>query len=127
MDLTNQQVALIAIFVVLTGAVAFNLTNLTGQAIKEGAVFQVQPVLLDNGENLRMSIHPGKEGTTNKVEFFTNGMKVGETPNFCDEQRCMGSVAIVYEIPMQWEPGLYVAHVFDYTSGSYVQDYFTVE
>ncbi len=127
MDLTNQQVGLIAIFVVLTGAVAFNLTNITGQTVKGGDVFQVQPVLLDNGENLRMSVNPGKEGTTNKIEFFTNGVKVGETPSFCEEQRCMGRVAIVYEIPEQWEPGLYVAHVFDYTSGNYVQDYFNVE
>ncbi|MEK6812877.1 MAG: hypothetical protein AABX86_02060 [Nanoarchaeota archaeon] len=128
MDLTNRQVALLTIFIVLTGAVAFNMTGFTGSAVKDtSSRLDVQPVVLSHGEDLRITIHPGEAGTMNKVEFFTRGIKVGETPAFCKEQRCYGRASIIYEIPTSWEEGLYVAHVFDYSSGNYVQDYFTVE
>ncbi|MDO8555725.1 MAG: hypothetical protein Q7R96_00950 [Nanoarchaeota archaeon] len=127
MDLTNQQVALIAIFLVLTGAVAFNLNGITGAAVSDTTHIIVAPVMLSAGENLHITINPGTEGSTNKIEFFKAGSKVGETVQLCQEQRCYERTTVIYDTPKNWESGHYIAHIFDYTNKNYVQDEFNIE
>jgi len=129
MDLTNKEVALITIFLVLTGAVAFNLGDITGSATidLESSRLKISPVIVSPEENIKINIYPGKEGSSSRVEFFTQGSKIGETPKICREKRCYDNSYIIYEVPSSWQQGLYIGQIFDYETGRYVKSHFNLE
>ncbi|HLD12919.1 MAG TPA: hypothetical protein VJB87_05000 [Candidatus Nanoarchaeia archaeon] len=128
MDLNNKQVALLAAFIIITGAVSFNILGITGSATKTNqGIIDITPLTVQPGENTQIIITPGTEGTSNKAEFFTNGKKVGETPELCQEQRCHEKTVIIYDIPRTWKQGNYIVHIFDYDKEHYAQDYFILK
>ncbi|MDO8628236.1 MAG: hypothetical protein Q7R56_00595 [Nanoarchaeota archaeon] len=125
MELNNKQVALLALFIIITGALSFNILGITGNTVKTTiTTIDITPITIERSNNLQITINPGPEGTSKKIEFFHNGNKIGETPEICHEARCHDKTVIIYDIPRNWETGNYVAHLFDYSTADYVQDYF---
>ncbi len=68
------------------------------------------------GEEIDITINPGKAGAGNKIQLFSGDLKIGELP-LCPELVCYDSRTLKYKIPESWKPGKYKIHVQDLKKG----------
>ena len=68
------------------------------------------------GDEIDITINPGKEGVSNKIMLLSGDTKIGELP-ICSEQVCYGPKILRYQIPESWKHGKYKLQVHDMKKG----------
>lgn len=128
MNLSEKQLILGGIFIVLLSGLVFNLSNITGHAVLDTeASLHVTPTTVNNGGDISIAVNPKEEGVSSSVGIFHNGKKVGDSGKLCEEYRCYKAVDVTYTIPDNFEQGIYTARTYDYSESRYIEANFRVE
>ena len=149
----DAKVLLIALVIIIVGALSFNYTNITGKTTSDYTTITISPNIVKAGEYINLDINPGLRGVFSEIEVYISGktdiVLSGYSPKMCksdpdDPNRCSCSsnkcyeiTTVPYKIPKTWDNNggwdyttnskTYYARVYDIYSGLWVKAHFTVE
>ena len=135
----DSKVLLVALFIIMVGAISFNYANITGKTISDYTEMTVSPKLVKAGESIYITVKPGKQGVHQDVEFYRTDLdlRVGYVAKVCKEANCFEKTTVKYDLSDTWGDNAewdydviskdYYAKVYDIYSGQWVKSYFSVE
>ena len=122
--------AALAVFVLLI-IVSFNNDGITGLAISDVSVtkLEVSPKVVSVGDNVFISVYPGKDGVNEKVSFYQaeDNLRKYSVNEICNNYVCFKDASFSFYVPSSWEYGVYYIQVYDYGIKDFVRVEFTIK
>ena len=119
-----------SVFIIVLVAISFNF-SFTGSVVSDNpkVMIDISPEIVTPGEVIYVDISPGIEGINNRADFVyaIDDLRKGSKTLICGEgTKCLSETSFSYVIPQSWESGVYYVAIFDYDSGKFIEEEFTV-
>ena len=125
----ENRVLLLAFLIIIGALISSSIETITGKVInKKITKISVSPSKTYAGKEVYVTVIPGEDGVNEDAIFYdSEGVKLSSLKKLCaGSYKCDEPVTFNFEIPENWNSGVYQIKVYDYGIKDFIKGDFTI-